>query len=220
MGPWDIMSEHFVKRDEPPPGISSFTKIRLGWISSSQVFFTKPGETLYTHLSPLSRKGAVMAVKIPLKGDLYYLLENRQPIGFDRSLPDNGLLVLKVDPDSPEGYGTVKVMNADENSPHFSRATFRLDQDKRNLFLDREANVAILPLWTEGGSLGVLITTPEKSHQALQAASMIRKLKMRYPEPRGREANQLIEDCVACFKRYDFAACYQSAKRVLKDETP
>lgn len=28
MGPWDIMSEHFVKKDQPPPGISSFTKIR------------------------------------------------------------------------------------------------------------------------------------------------------------------------------------------------
>ncbi len=34
MGPYDIMSEHFVKREDPPPGLSSFTKIRLGWIKA------------------------------------------------------------------------------------------------------------------------------------------------------------------------------------------
>jgi hypothetical protein len=217
MGPWDIMSEHFVKRDESPPGISSFTKIRLGWISPQQVLLTKPGETIYSFLSPLSQKGSLMAVKIPLKGDRYYLLENRQPIGFDSVLPDAGLLVLKVDPNSPEGYGTVKVPNADKNSPHFSRATFRLDQNNRNIFIDKEANVAIIPLWTEGENLGVLITTPEKSNEALKAALMIQKLKNRYPEPRGREENQLIENCVACFKRYDFITCYQLAQKVMKD---
>lgn len=220
MGPWDIMSEHFVKRNEPPPGISSFTKIRLGWISPGQALFVKLGETLYTHLSPLSRNGSVRVVKIPLEGGSYYLLENRQPIGFDSVLPDHGLLVLKVDPDSPEGYGTVRVMNAEPNSPHFSRATFRMDQNKRNLFLDQEANLAILPLWTEGENLGVLITTPEKSRHALQAAWMIRKLKELCPEPRRKETHRLLEECMDCFKRYDFAACCQSARKALKDETP
>lgn len=148
------------------------------------------------------------------------MLENRQPIGFDSVLPDHGLLVLKVDPDSPEGYGTVRVMNAEPNSPHFSRATFRMDQNKRNLFLDQEANLAILPLWTEGENLGVLITTPEKSRHALQAAWMIRKLKELCPEPRRKETHRLLEECMDCFKRYDFAACCQSARKALKDETP
>ncbi len=211
------MSEHFVKRDDPPPGISSFTKIRLGWISPKQVLLTKPGETAYAFLSPLSQKGSLMAVKIPLKGDHYYLLENRQPIGFDRGLPDSGLLILKVDPNAPEGYGTVKVVNADKNSPHFSRATFRLNQNNRNIFTDKEASVAVIPLWMEEGNLGVLITTPGKSDEALKAALMIQKLKNRYPEPRGREENQVIENCVASFKRFDFISCSQLAQKALKD---
>jgi len=217
MGPWDIMSEHFVKRDDLPPGISSFTKIRLGWISPDQALFVKPGETNSAFLSPLSQKGNRLVVKIPLKGERYYLVENRQPIGFDRVLPDSGLLVLKVDPNASEGYGTVKIMNADKNSPHFSRATFRLDRNNRNIFIDKEANVAIIPLWPEGENQGVLITSPEKSDDALKAALLIQKLKNRYPEPRGKEENQLIEECLASFKRFDFKTCNQLAQKGLKD---
>lgn len=217
MGPWDIMSEHFVKRDESPPGISSFTKIRLSWISPEQVLFVNPGDTQYAFLSPLSQKGDTLVVKIPLKEDRYYLLENRQPIGSDRFLPDYGLLVLKVDPNAPEGYGTVKVMNADRESPHFSRATFRLDLNNRNIFIDKGVNVAIIPLWAEGENLGVLITSPEKSNDALRATLMIRQLKNRYPEPRRREENQLIEESTACFKRFEFKMCYQMAQKGLKD---
>ena len=211
------MSEHFVKRDEPPPGLSSFTKIRLGWISPEQVLLVKPGETAFALLAPLSKGGKMLSVKIPLKGNHYYLVENRQPIGFDRALPDSGLLILKVDPEVPEGYGTSKIMNADKNTPHFSRATFRLDRDKRNLFVDKKANIAVIPLWAEGEEQGILITTPEKSADALKAALTIQELKRRYPDPGRRGKHQLIEDCVASFKRLDFQACYQMAQRGLKD---
>ena len=90
MGPWDVMSAHFVDKKGPPPGLSSFTKIRLGWISSRQVVQVRPGETRKVTLWPLAEKGKVLAVKIPLPGDEYYLVENRQPIKYDRALPDSG----------------------------------------------------------------------------------------------------------------------------------
>jgi M6 family metalloprotease-like protein len=217
MGPWDIMSEHFVKRDGPPPGISSFTKIRLGWISPEEALFIRPGETSYAALSPLSQKGNLQVVKIPLKGGRYYLVENRQPIGFDRILPDSGLIILKVDPSAPEGYGTVRVIDADKNSPHFSHATFRLDRSNRNIFVDKGANVAIIPLWPEGENQGVLITTLEKSSDALKAALMIQKLMDRDPRTRRGEGNRLIEESLACFKRYDFRGCYEMVQKGLKD---
>jgi hypothetical protein len=206
MGQWDIMSEHLVKRDEPPPGISSFTKIRLGWISSEQAVLVKPGETTYASLSPLSKKGEKLVVKIPLKGNRYYLVENRQPFGYDRILPDSGLLILKVDPNVPEGYGTAKIMDADPKSPRFSRATFRLDRPNRNLFLDKEANIAVIPLWSEGESLGVLITTPARSDEALKAALVIQERKARHPAPR-EEERRLTDECIARFKSFDFKAC-------------
>jgi M6 family metalloprotease-like protein len=217
MGPWDIMSEHFVARNEPPPGISSFTKIRLGWISPEQVLFVRPGETSFAALSPLSQKGSLAAAKIPLSRGRYYLVENRQPIGFDRILPDSGLLILKVDPSAPEGYGTVRVMDADKNAPHFSRATFRLDRDNRNLFVDKDANVAVIPLWPEGDHQGVLITTPEMSSDALNAARMIQKLMDRYPGAGGGEGKRIMEESLACFKRYEFRRCREIAQKGLKE---
>jgi hypothetical protein len=206
MGQWDIMSEHLVRREEPPPGISSFTKIRLGWISPEQAVLVKPGETTYASLSPLSKKGEKLVVKIPLKGNRYYLVENRQPLGYDRILPDSGLLILKVDPNAPEGYGTAKIMDADPKSPRFSRATFRLDRPNRNLFLDKEANIAVIPLWSEGESLGVLITTPNQSEDALKAALVIQERKARHPDPREVE-RRLTDECIARFKSFDFKAC-------------
>jgi hypothetical protein len=108
-----------------------------------------------------------LVVKVPLKGDRCYLVENRQPFGYDRILPDPGLLILKADPNAPEGYGTAKIMDADPKSPRFSRATFRLDRPNRNLCLDQGANVAIILLWTEGEDRGVLVTVKEKSDHAL-----------------------------------------------------
>jgi len=216
------MSHHFIERTKPPQGISSFTKIRLGWISPDQVLRVNPGSTQCAFLSPLSKKGKTLAVKIPLKQrqsggwSHYYLVENRQPIGYDLILPDSGILVLKVSPDVMEGSGTVKVMDADPDSPYFSHATFRLDRSNRNAFIDKEHNVAIIPLWSEKGNQGVLVTTPEKSSDGLKAALMIRELLQRFPEPIGEKEGKLIEECILSFKRFEFKACCQIAEQALK----
>jgi hypothetical protein len=217
MGPWDITSQVHIRGERIPAGLSSFTKIRLGWISSEQVVLVKPGEMAYTHLSPLARKDNTLAVKIPLKENLYYLVENRQPIGFDRVLPDSGILIFKVDTSIVEGNGPVKVMDADPKSRHFSHATFRLDRENRNLFTDKEHNVVVIPLWSEGGNLGVLVTTHDKSNDALKAASMVQKLLQRFPEARKKEKNQSIEDCIRSFKNFNFKTCIQIAEKGLKD---
>jgi len=163
MGPWDVMSSHLIKRDEPPPGLSSFTRIRLGWISENQVVLIKPGEEKRVVLSPLAEGGTTLVVKIPLKGNTYLLVENRQPIGYDRVMPDSGILVLKVDPDAMEGAGTVRIMDADPDSHHFAHATFRPDKAQRSRFLDKENQIAIVPLALHDHNMEILVTTPEKA---------------------------------------------------------
>jgi M6 family metalloprotease-like protein len=222
MGPWDIMSHHFIERSKPPQGISSFTKIRLGWISPDQVLRVNPGSSQSAFLSPLSKKGKTLVVKIPLKQGRrggwshFYLVENRQPIGYDRILPDTGLLILEVNVDAMEGSGTVKVMDADPGSPYFSHATFKLGANNRNAFIDKKSNVAIIPLWSEKGNQGVLVTTPEKISDALQAALLIGKVIQRYPEPRGEREEKIIEECVAVFNRADFKTSYRIAQQALQ----
>lgn len=163
MGPWDVMSSHLIRRDGPPPGLSSFTRIRLGWISEDQVELVKPGEEKRVILAPLDRGGKTLAVKIPLKGDSYLLVENRQPTGYDQLMPDSGVLVLKVNPDALEGTGTVRIMDAEPGSPHFAHATFRPDKPQRSKYVDRENQIAIIPVGLQDMNMEVLVTTPERA---------------------------------------------------------
>ena len=216
IGPWDVMSAHYVKPNLPPPGISSFTRIRLGWISEKQVRLMEAGQTGYVSLSPLEKMGDTLVVKIPLDGGRYYLVENRQPIGCDRILPDAGILVLKVEPWAEEGSGTVRAMDANPGAPNFSEAAFRLDRDHRTRFLDQDNDIAVIPLWMDGDSVNVLVTDREKSDAALKAALEIQGLMQKYPAPRGERVNRLIAESVKAFKNFDFAASHEIIKAGVK----
>jgi len=79
-------------------------------------------------LEPLAKGGTPLVVKIPLKGNTYLLVENRQPIGYDRVMPDSGILVLKINPDAIEGAGTVRIMDADPATPVVFKWTYKLDE--------------------------------------------------------------------------------------------
>ena len=95
MGYWDPMSCHYNKWESPPPGISSWTKLRLGWLDPSKVRIVRPGEETEVILSPLENgEGETLVVKVPLFGSTYYLFENRQAIGHDANLPGKGMLVI------------------------------------------------------------------------------------------------------------------------------
>jgi hypothetical protein len=215
MGPWDIMSQHFVKQGEPPPGLSSFTKIRLNWIKAHQVQIAKPGETSCAFLSPLSKGGELLVVKIPLDNGTYYLVENRQPIGFDKMLPDSGILVLKVDPWVDEGYGTVEVKSAG-GSRDFANATYKLEMNNRNIFIDKRNHIAIIPLWMEKDNLGVLITTPDHSEAAIKAGRAIQALIDQSLRTSDNEKETVILEAMTAFKSKDFEKSYAIAKKRLE----
>jgi hypothetical protein len=217
MGAWDVMSSHYLDVNSPPPGVSSFGKIRLGWISSRQVVEVRPGESRGVFLSPLSKGGGTLVVKIPLPGGKYYLVENRQPVGSDRIQPDSGLLVIKVDPGAQEGAGTARIMDADPKSPNFTHATFSLDKEARSLFVDKEHRVAIIPLWLQGDEQGVLVTTPEKSGDALKAARVVQSLWKRSPEPKGEKDARLRKACTEAFERFDFSQSWQIGQKALSE---
>jgi M6 family metalloprotease-like protein len=212
MGTWDVMSAHYVGKGSTP-GISSFTRIRLGWISSEQAILVRSGEEKIAFLAPLAKGGKSLVLKIILPKDQYYLLESRQLVGVDKVQPDSGILILRVNPAAQEGIGTVRIMDADPSFPNLSRATFRLDQENRKFFVDKENNVAVIPLWGQGENQGVLVTTAPKGQEALQATLMIQKLLQRYPEPRSGKGKQQVEECLEAFERFDFQKSYQIAKR-------
>ncbi len=215
MGTWDVMSAHYIGGKESAPGISSFTRIRLGWISPDQVLLVRPGKERGAFLSPLAKGGKVLGIKIPLPGGQYYLVENRASVGSDKVQPDSGVLILKVNPAAQEGTGTARIMDADPGSPNLTRPTFRLDQEKRNLFLDKENNVSVVPLWEQGENRGAVVTTAEKGRDAVNAAKMILELWKKYPPPRDQKVKPIVKECLAAFKNFDFQKSYQVARKAL-----
>ena len=132
MGFWDTMSCHYYKRDMPPPGISSWTKLRLNWVDQSKIKVVKPGERAECLLGPLEDKDSeAVVIKIPISETSYYLVENRQPKGFDKNLPGSGVLIMYADDNIPEcrhGRSPVKIMNADPKIPHLEGAAFDIGE--------------------------------------------------------------------------------------------
>jgi hypothetical protein len=177
LGPWDLMSQHFLTRSEAPPGFSLFTMIRLGYVRPEQVALLRPGETALVRLAPLATGGPQLGVKIPLSERRYLLLENRQPVKVDRVLPAAGVMVYEVDEAVGEGYGLVKAKNADPGAPNFSRAPFGVDGQARAAYVDSRGNVAVVPIIQEGQDYVVLVTTPAQAEAAQETARNLKRLK-------------------------------------------
>jgi hypothetical protein len=155
------MSCHYIKRELPPPGISSWTKMRLNWIDPSKIRTIQPGGSAEIILGPLENAASeVLAARIPLSGSTYYLIENRQPVGHDEHLPGSGVLIMYADDAVSEcrhGQSPVRLMNADPAVPHLEGAAY--DIGKKDTFLDEKNRIRIQLLEKRGDSYRILIST-------------------------------------------------------------
>ena len=162
MGYWDPMSCHYYKRNEPPPGISSWTKLRLGWMPDDKVAVVHPGETREILLGPIEDgRSGTLAIRIPLSSSTYFLVENRQPIGADRVLPGSGVLIMHADDSIAEcrhGRAPVKLVDANPSVPHLEGAAF--DIGKRDRFSDQASGTTIELLEKVGQSYRIRVTAP------------------------------------------------------------
>ena len=160
MGFWDPMSCHFFKREVPPPGISSWTKMRLNWIDPSKIKTLYPGERAEFILGPLGDGSSeILAIKIPISRYTYYLIENRQLIGFDKNLPGSGVLIMFVDDTIGEcrhGKAPVKLIYADPSVPYLEGAAF--DIVKKDNFHDEKNRIRIELKEKMGSSYKILVS--------------------------------------------------------------
>lgn len=162
-GPWDIMSQHFIERDRPPPPPSSFTRLQLGWIEPSQTVTVRPGETREVTLKPLALGKGLLVVRVPIDAHRSLLVENRQRVGGDAVLPSAGLLVLEIDTSREEGAGIVRVADANPGVTGLKAAPFVPRAGERPSYRNASAGVAVAPLAVEpGGALRLVVTTPER----------------------------------------------------------
>ena len=161
MGYWDPLSCHFYKRNVPPPGISSWTKLRLGWIAQEKIRVADPKQVSEIVLGPLEDGASeTLVIKVPLTESKFYLIENRQPIGsFDPYLPGKGILIMYADDSIEEcmyGKSPVRLMNADPSVRYLQGAAFNLPG--KAVFTDKENGIEIRLIEKTGDSYKVRIS--------------------------------------------------------------
>lgn len=178
MGPWDVMSRHVFTGKLPPPSMSSWTRLRMGWIGDDHVVEVRPSENRAVTIQPLSGGEGTLIVRIPGPGDTYYLLENRQKLPDDQMRPTNGLLVLHVD-DSRESWdGIVRVVNANPKVPDFRDARFGVGPGQTSS-VNLPQDIAIEVLWQHNMDLTILVTNKSIAPEIQSVAKRIREIEDR-----------------------------------------
>jgi len=80
--------------------LDAWSKIQLGWIGESQMLVFNPSGPISQEvaLSVTESQGdGFYAIKIPILQGKYYLIEGRSRMGFDSTLPSEGVLVTSID---------------------------------------------------------------------------------------------------------------------------
>jgi hypothetical protein len=152
------MGFHTVDPQRPPAGPSSFTKLRLGWIADRQVVTIKRGDLLTLTLDPLaSPTSGTHVVKVPIAPNTYYLVENRQRVGYDSVLPSSGVLVYYADEPVDDARGILKLVDAHPNVPAFGAAPFDIGPGRNDAFVDRQNEWSLRLIEKRAGSYTVMI---------------------------------------------------------------
>jgi len=78
-----------------PCCLTSFERMQCGWLTPIELL----RDTVVEGMKPLSEGGEAYIIRNDANENEYYLLENRQPVGWDAALLGRGLLILHVDYD-------------------------------------------------------------------------------------------------------------------------
>ena len=117
IGHWGMMSGgSWLNGGDTPAQLCAWSKIFLGWVEPA---LPLAGEGEY-NISRVEDNASIMKIPIDgLGGREYFLLENRQNVGYDTYLPGHGLLIWHIDEDgsqSNDAHRRVHLEEADNNN--------------------------------------------------------------------------------------------------------
>ena len=105
IGTWDTMAAgSYNDNMNCPPLFSAFERGELGWLDYTELTADADSINVLRPLTPSNlppMEGAAYRWSVPgTNGREFFVLENRQQVGFDASLPGHGLLVWHIDIDT------------------------------------------------------------------------------------------------------------------------
>jgi len=128
VGDWDLMAHGlWANNGSTPAHPSAWVKLQLKWMPRNKVVEVKDGTESIFKISPHEKLSStnIHAIKIPLTNKTYYLIEARAKIGFDKYLPDEGVLIFYVDESKDDGGGIIKVVDAHPETSTLNDAAFK-----------------------------------------------------------------------------------------------
>jgi len=143
MGAWSLMGTGLWlgdPRGSSPAQLEAWSRIKLGWLVPELVELDKiqPNFQIY-NIRPIEYSIGTRAVRVPTAGGGYYLIEFRVRMNSDRYLPEEGILITKVDESEVSGGGIVRVMDENSSSPTLNDALF----GDGSAFDDREQDLYV-----------------------------------------------------------------------------
>lgn len=109
---WDVMDGGtFTNRGWCPPNFSPLEKMILGWFTPTEL----SADTTVTNLKPVAEGGEAYLIRHA--DDEFYLLENRQWLGWDYGLPGRGLGIYRVNFNSY--YWDANIVNTVQGEPRY-----------------------------------------------------------------------------------------------------
>jgi len=110
--------------------LDAWSKINMGWIGESEILEINPSSLTALMEIDLSvvelQGGRVYAVKIPKTHTAYYLVEARSRVGYDSTLPSEGVLITIYDDSIAP---PVTLIDANPNTDTSSDAAFQVGQN-------------------------------------------------------------------------------------------
>ena len=132
MGSWSVLDNgSYNGNGFRPAGYTSFERYSCGWLQPTVL----DANTTVDAMQPLNDAPQAYMIVNDAWPDEYYLLENRQPRGWDASLPGSGMLILHVDYDADiweYNFVNTNNMNPADMEPandHQRCTVFKANQD-------------------------------------------------------------------------------------------
>lgn len=151
-GPWCLMSRSVMR-----PGLCGWSRLFLGWIPDSQIVRIDQGKESYVLLDALEAGGTnSLLIAIHLGSRRQYFVEARTRVGLDTCLPQEGILITRVDSFASHYSDRVRVVDACPETTSLDDAAFR-PHGERCEFNDVLQDVQVVVLGRTGHAYSLYV---------------------------------------------------------------